>query len=78
MSDAEAESIAKATKNVARHYPTIAASEKIVDWTMLLWTLGSVYGTRVYLSMPEKPKQKPAPSPQTVSNVMAYPGVVPN
>lgn len=79
MTEAEAKSVASATENVARHYPTLAASEKLVDWTMLLWTLGSVYGMRIYLSMPDKPEKKPQQSaPMPVSNVMQYPGVVPN
>lgn len=53
----EAASIAKATENVARHYPALAGHDKLIDWVMLLQTLGMVYGTRVYLSMPDKPKR---------------------
>lgn len=61
MDNKEAESVGKAVANVARHYPKLAGHEKLVDWVMLIQTLGMVYGTRIYLSMPEKkasPKQE--------------------
>lgn len=68
MPASEAESLAKATANVARHYPKLAGHEKLVDWVMLIQTIGMAYGTRIYLSMPDKPAAKPAPAP----NVMPF------
>jgi hypothetical protein len=74
LTEEEAANIATATKNVARHYPSLVASEKILDWTMLLWALGSTYGMRVYLSMPEKKKAKSS----DVSNTVTFPYDVEN
>jgi hypothetical protein len=58
----EASALAKATANVARHYPALAGHEKLIDWVMLIQAVGIAYGTRVYLSMPEKPKQDKPPA----------------
>ena len=66
ITQAEAESTAKAVGNVARHYPSIAGHEKLVDWVMLIQTIGFVYGSRIYLSMPEK--KQPPPTGQPVAS----------
>jgi hypothetical protein len=67
----EAEALAKATANVARHYPSLAGHEKLADWAMLIQALAVTYGTRIYLSIPDKPKEKPAPKPAP-SNVAPF------
>jgi len=73
MSENEAASIAKATANVARHYPKLAGHEKLVDWIMLIQVLGMTYGPRIYLSMPDKEKSKPPASPSG-PNLTQFPG----
>lgn len=70
MPSSEAESVAKAVTNVARHYPKLAGHEKLVDWVMLIQTLGMVYGPRIYLSMPDK---KEPPKPVQTPNLTVYP-----
>lgn len=72
MPASEAEGIAKATANVARHYPKLASHEKLIDWIMLIQVVGMAYGPRLYLSIPEKkePEKKP-------TNVAPFPGAVP-
>lgn len=47
MDEREADTIAKSIANVARHYPTIAKSQKLVDWAMLIQTVGILYVPRV-------------------------------
>jgi hypothetical protein len=75
MKPDEAASVAKATANVARHYPQLAGHEKLVDWVMLIQTIGMVYGPRVYLSMPDaKEKAKPPSAP--ASNLTMFPGAL--
>jgi hypothetical protein len=58
-----------------RHYPSLAGHEKLADWAMLIQALAVTYGTRIYLSMPDKPKEKPAPKPAP-SNVAPFNGGV--
>lgn len=43
----EAEGLAKAAANVARHYNTPKMAQKTIDWLTLGSTLGAVYGTRI-------------------------------
>lgn len=73
LQPAEAKSAAQAVKNVARHYPNLAGHEKLVDWVMLIQTLGMMYGPRLYLSIPEKTKKKPATPPQDAGYVLPFP-----
>jgi hypothetical protein len=70
MQEAEAASVAKATANVARHYPKLAGHEKLVDWIMLIQTVGMIYGPRFYLSMPEKKAETKTAPP---SNLTVFP-----
>lgn len=72
MPKQEAESVAKAVANVARHYPKLAGHEKLVDWVMLIQALGMAYGTRIYLTMPDKKAEKKEPP----KNVSLFPGAV--
>lgn len=46
IGDDEAEAMAKSVANVARHYPKVASSQKLIDWTMLIGSLGMVYVPR--------------------------------
>lgn len=46
LDESEAEAIASSVVNVARHYPKVASSQKLVDWTMLLGALGVAYVPR--------------------------------
>ena len=62
MPQDEASALAKATANVARHYPALAGHEKLIDWVMLIQAVGIAYGTRIYLTMPEKPKPESKPA----------------
>lgn len=55
LSDEEGRAAGSAIGNVARHYPAVAGSQKIVDWVMLIQTLGFMYGPRV---MSEVSKRK--------------------
>jgi len=43
----EAESLAKAAANVARHYDLPDMPQKTIDWANLIMTIAAVYGTRV-------------------------------
>lgn len=72
MPATEAEGIAKATANVARHYPKLAGHEKLVDWIMLIQVVGMAYGPRFYLSMPDK-KEAPKTTTQPQSAVFPFP-----
>jgi len=72
MPATEAEGIAKATANVARHYPKLAGHEKLVDWIMLIQVVGMAYGPRFYLSMPDK-KDAPKTTTQPPSAVFPFP-----
>jgi hypothetical protein len=47
IDEQEAETMAKSVANVARHYPKVASSQKLVDWTMLIGALGMAYVPRV-------------------------------
>jgi hypothetical protein len=46
LKDDEAEAMAKSVVNVARHYPKVASSQKLVDWSMLIGALGMIYVPR--------------------------------
>lgn len=39
--------MAQSVANVARHYPKVASSQKLVDWSMLIGALGMAYVPRV-------------------------------
>lgn len=60
VEDSEAEAMAKSVIQVARHYPKVAGSQKIVDWSLLIGALGMVYVPRIMLTrelMAEKKEQ---------------------
>lgn len=76
ISSEEAGALAKAAGNVAKHYPKLAGHEKLIDWAMLIQTIGVTYGTRIYLSMPEK-KPEPKQPPANVSQFPTVPGFSP-
>lgn len=42
----EADKLAKASANVARHYD-VSATQKTLDWTNLAMAIAMVYGTRI-------------------------------
>lgn len=46
----EAEVGAAAIKNVAQHYPNFAASQKTVDWILLIQAIGMIYGPRIAMA----------------------------
>lgn len=80
----EAKQVATAYVNVARHYPILQQSEKVIDWTNLLIALGAVYGSRLYSYRMRKPAQPAAPPrPPTATaasnaegnNVVQIPGL---
>lgn len=50
LEPSEADALAESVKNVARHYPAVAKSQKIVDWVMLIQAVGFAYAPRVMLS----------------------------
>lgn len=47
----EAKAVSTAIGNVAKHYPSAAKSQKIVDWVMLMQCIGFAYGPRFYLQV---------------------------
>lgn len=57
LSEGEAQQMAIAITNVAKHYPTTIVDPKIVDWGNLLMCLGMAYGPRVYM-IRERVKQE--------------------
>lgn len=61
LEDDEAKSLAVAAARVAAHYD-LGGSQKMVDWGMLLTTIGSVYGTRlIAASIERKSNRKEQP-----------------
>lgn len=50
LEEQEADAISKSVANVARHYPKVASSQKLVDWAMLVQTVGFMYVPRVMMS----------------------------
>jgi hypothetical protein len=63
LEEKEADAIAASVSNVARHYPKIAKSQKLVDWVMLAQTLGFMYVPRVLMTrdvLAEKRKKENA------------------
>lgn len=75
LEQTEAHSAAKAIENVARHYPNVAASQKIVDFVMLIQALGFVYGPRIMVSMDLKKEREKENRPvSTVPNVSPFMG----
>lgn len=49
LSEGEAQQMAIAITNVAKHYPTTVIDPKIVDWGNLAMCLAMAYGPRVYM-----------------------------
>ena len=58
---AEAQSLAKAAANVARHYD-LGASQKTLDWISLGTVIASIYGPRAIAMFLAEKKQPPRPS----------------
>ena len=85
----EAEKLAKAMANVARHYDVPGLSQETLDWIGLIQTAGAIYGSRVMASRLERAAQKrdnppkpivqpirPSPSaPQTQAVPAEIPGL---
>lgn len=46
MEQKEAEEIAKAAAEVAKHYPALDMAPKAVDWANLIICVGTAYGSR--------------------------------
>ena len=47
LDESETKSVATTVVNVARHYPSVAASQKVLDWGAMIYTVGMVYGSRI-------------------------------
>jgi hypothetical protein len=63
ISQQEANAVASAAANVARHYDLGSTSQQTADWCQLALALGVVYGPRIMAMMPERKKRdRPAPS----------------
>jgi hypothetical protein len=50
LDEKEAEQMAKSITGVARHYPKVASSQKLIDWAMLFGTIGMAYVPRVMMT----------------------------
>jgi hypothetical protein len=50
LDEKEAEQMAKSVVAVARHYPKVASSQKLIDWAMLFGTIGMAYVPRVMMT----------------------------
>jgi hypothetical protein len=50
LDEQEADAMAKSVVNVARHYPKVASSQKLIDWTMLIGAIGMAYVPRVMMT----------------------------
>lgn len=74
LSKTEAETLAKATADVAKHYPT-SISPKTIAWCNLATCVGLTYGPRVYMVRSrldkEKRERKGAPEPTPAANEAA-------
>lgn len=47
LSKQEATALATAIQNVARHYPSVKATQQTIDWLMLIGVAATVYAPRV-------------------------------
>lgn len=70
MDDQEAENIAKSVVNVARHYPKVAGSQKLIDWSMLVGALGMAYVPRIMM-VRDRLKKNGAKQNDSAENKMA-------
>jgi hypothetical protein len=76
LSKVEAETLAKATAEVAKYYPT-AIDPKTIAWVNLATCMGLTYGPRVYmvrsrLDKEAKAKRGPAPAAPTATAEAAH------
>lgn len=60
ITENEAQSMASAANNVARHYD-MGATQKQLDWINLVMTLGGVYAPRMMMAKREKKAARPSP-----------------
>ena len=51
ITDEEKTALAKSAVDVLQHFPEIAASGKLVDFGMLAWTVGIIYGPRILMTV---------------------------
>lgn len=65
----EADELSKAYAGVARHYPTLQQSEKMIDWGHLISALGMIYGTRVFALRQQWRAQKAAQPRASTANM---------
>jgi hypothetical protein len=82
LDKAEARALAEGYSNVARHYPLLAKSEKVIDWGNLLMALSIVYGPRAVairnrLSAAPKPQAVPRPAGNAAANGVGAPSHIP-
>lgn len=81
LSKVEAETLAKATAEVAKHYPH-AIDPKTIAWVNLATCMGLTYGPRVYMIRQRLDNEKrerrkgPAPTPANVNASEPEPGPV--
>lgn len=67
----EAEAMSQSIANVARHYPSVAKSQKLVDWAMLIQAVGFAYVPRIMHSQGlAKEARNSQPNPMPVQNGM--------
>lgn len=70
----EADEMAKAAANVARHYD-VSASVKTLDWVNLATTCATVYGTRIYAARLRMKEEKTKATPGGLGErVVPFPG----
>ncbi len=55
----EAEQLAKATADVAKHYSVRGIDEKTQDWMQLIFVICTIYGVRLYIIASEKRAARP-------------------
>lgn len=73
MDDKEAQSVAEAGCNVARHY-NVATTQKAIDWTNFAMTLGAVYGTRMVAASRRRKVAKQDINQPQEAGVIHFPG----
>jgi hypothetical protein len=64
---AEANSLATAIANVARHYD-VGATQKTLDWTNLVSTMTVIYGTRIFAARNRLGRERAQSSPEAASH----------
>lgn len=68
----EAKRLDEAIKRVWKHYP-VAVTQKQLDISFALWTVGEIYGTRVMAAIVDKKAAKNKPADAEGGNVTVFP-----